>query len=428
MKRITGKESSLPEEMLRKKDFDAEIAALVHKQKGAEKEKTLLVIRSGYFDTTKSSLTDYEELELHSDIHFDQDFYEMDEEELHEYRNQLISEYRHIQNDMKVHKDDMEQRLNELIKMEAFKEDYFRKPLEALLRLTGQPSDVIRQIRLTVQAYDELLEKISIDISVIEKEHDSITGQLLDYVKEIHENLGKIDANSTIRVVDEKQEEHILKMLKIDLPFWQEHEEIYKNRLYEFIDLLTKEGIALHKKNESIEAFLGVKVNTRNLYDTVVGTGNVQVKLYKIEQFRQYPISWSEVARNSGGEGFLSSFVVLSSLLYYMRRDEHDIFADHKEGKVLLMDNPFAATSSEHLLKPLMSLAYKNQTQIIALSGLGGDSIYGRFDNIYVLNIVSGGLNRNIQYLKSEHLRGNEPDTILSSHLEVTEPEQLSLF
>ena len=110
------------------------------------------------------------------------------------------------------------------------------------------------------------------------------------------------------------------------------------------------------------------------------------------------------MARNSGGEGFLSAFVILSSLLDYMRKDDSDIFMDMHEGKVLLMDNPFAQTNAEHLLKPLMNLAEKTNTQLICLTGLGGESIYNRFDNIYVLNLIEAHLRNGIQYLQKRIL------------------------
>ena len=123
--------------------------------------------------------------------------------------------------------------------------------------------------------------------------------------------------------------------------------------------------------------------------------------------------TWREVASNSGGEGFLSAFVILASLLHYMRRDEADIFAERNEGKVLLMDNPFAQTNASHLLKPLMEVAKQNNTQLVCLTGLGGESIYNRFDNIYVLNLVESRLSR-LRYLKSRQLAGKTPDTALS--------------
>ena len=166
-------------------------------------------------------------------------------------------------------------------------------------------------------------------------------------------------------------------------------------------------------------------MTTRNLYDTVVGIGNVQIRLYKIEEQREYSITWAEVARNSGGEGFLSAFVVLSSLLYFMRRDDSDIFADRNEGKVLLMDNPFAQTNAAHLLKPLMDMAKKTNTQLICFTGLGGESIYSRFDNIYVLNLIAASLRQGMQYLKAEHMRGSEPETIVATQIEVVEQQEL---
>ena len=121
----------------------------------------------------------------------------------------------------------------------------------------------------------------------------------------------------------------------------------------------------------------------------------------------------------------MSAFIILSSLLYYMRRDDSDLFADHNEGKVLVMDNPFAQTNAAHLLKPLMDMAKKTNTQLICLSGLGGDSIYNRFDNIYVLNLIAASMQKGTQYLKAEHLRGEEPETVLVSQIEVTGQQEL---
>ena len=155
----------------------------------------------------------------------------------------------------------------------------------------------------------------------------------------------------------------------------------------------------------------------------MIGISNVQIRLYKIEEYREYPITWAEVARNSGGEGFLSAFVILSSLLYYMRKDDTDVFAERNEGKVLLMDNPFAQTNASHLLKPLMDMAEKTNTQLICLTGLGGESIYNRFDNIYVLNLLAAGLKNGMQYLKADHLRGDEPQIVSASRIEVTQQE-----
>ena len=110
-----------------------------------------------------------------------------------------------------------------------------------------------------------------------------------------------------------------------------------------------------------------------------------------------------------------------------MRQDDNDIFADRKEGNVLIMDNPFAKTYSSHILKPLMDLAEKNNTQLLCLSGLGSESIYECFDNIYTLNHVPSNLG-STQYLKASHKKGSDPYEISLSRIEIKETfEQMSL-
>ena len=286
--------------------------------------------------------------------------------------------------------------------------------------LTDDAAQVLRQLDTTIQSYDSLMEKLEVDISVVEKEKDRIVELMEEYVREVHQNLGMIDRNSTITI-----RERPIKMLKIQLPEWEENENLYHIRLQDMIDEVTLKGVELFEKNENAQEYFGTRITTRNLYDTVIGIGNVQIRLYKIEEQREYPITWAEVAKNSGGEGFLSAFVILSSLLYYIRKDDTDIFADRNEGKVLVMDNPFAQTNASHLLKPLMDMAKKTNTQLICLSGLGGELIYNRFDNIYVLNLIAASLRNGMQYLKADHVRGNEPETMVVSQIEVMEQQEL---
>ena len=92
---------------------------------------------------------------------------------------------------------------------------------------------------------------------------------------------------------------------------------------------------------------------------------------------------------------------------------------------MLLMDNPFAQTNAAHLLRPLMDMAKKTNTQLICLSGLGGESIYNRFDNIYVLNLIAANLSSGTQYVKAEHLRGDAAETVLVSQIEVVGQQEL---
>lgn len=423
MKRIQsecGQENPLPRNEIQNQDFDARKNQLIYQEKEMLKESDKLKNRLHSYDENLTALSEYNEFSLKEEVEWDEDFAGMSSRELRNFKGILIRDYNQLVRDRQSAKERLTQVLNQIVRREAFQEEYYKKPLECMLELTDDASQVLRQLDITIQSYDNLMEKLEVDISRVEKEKDKIVELMEEYVREVHQNLGKIDHNSTITI-----RERPVKMLKIQLPEWEENENLYHIRLQDMIDEVTLKGIGIFERNENAQEYFGTRITTRNLYDTVIGIGNVQIRLYKIEEQREYPITWAEVAKNSGGEGFLSAFVILSSLLYYMRKDDTDIFADRNEGKVLLMDNPFAQTNAAHLLKPLMDMAKKTNTQLICLTGLGGESIYNRFNNIYVLNLIAASLRNGMQYLKADHLRGNEPETMIVSRIQVIEQQEL---
>ena len=367
-----------------------------------------------------TTLAEYEDFVCRHEPQWETDVTQLGTKELRDFQGRLLRDYRNLKEERGRKKSKLSAYLYKMIQKEIYQEDYYRKPLESMISLTDSASLILAQLGTTLQSYDSQMEKLAVDISLVEKEKNRIAELLSEYCQDVHRNLGQIDSNSTITI-----RQKAVKMLKLQLPDWTEQEGMYQLKLSDFLDELTAKGVEILEKNENPQEYFGTRITTRNLYDSIVGIGNVQIKLYKVEAQREYPITWAQAAKNSGGEGFLTAFVILSSLLYYMRRDETDIFADRNEGKVLVMDNPFAQTNAAHLLKPLMDMADKMNTQLICFSGLGGDSIYGRFDNIYVLNLVASNLRGGMQYLRGEHLRGAEEETIVSSQIEVIGQQRL---
>ncbi|BCN31344.1 coiled-coil domain-containing protein [Anaeromicropila herbilytica] len=348
----------------------------------------------------------------------------MDKETLNSYLLTLRREYRSLENSKREHAELLNKLLLQVLEKPVYEDEFFKKPLLTLHALSKEPDEFILQLTMTLEAYHQLLEKLEVDIEIIEKEKEKIQEMLLGYIEDVHNNLGKIDKNSTIKVRDRS-----IKMLRIILPDWKEQVTNYHIRLRDYLEDIIHSAMLRIENNENIEEMIGNQVTTKKLYDTIVGIGNIEIKLYKIEEQREYPITWAEVAKNSGGEGFLSAFIVLSSLLSFMRKEDTDIFSERVQGKVLVMDNPFAQTNAAHLLKPLMDTAKKHNTQLICLSGLGGDSIYNRFDNIYVLNLISSGLRKGMEYLKTEHIKGEEEvQTLTSSYIRTEDMEQMELL
>lgn len=415
-----GTEEPLAKDLITTEDFEAQRNQYRYELEEKQKHMDALEKRIVIYEATLTTLAEFTRFTCTKDIAWEENFDGMSRRELDFFRGELVNTYRESRERRREAHEKLSNELNRVVRMECFAEDFYRKPLESLIELSGNAKQVLLQLETTVQSYHSLMEKLEVDISMIRKEKEKIVELLYDYLHEVHTNLGQIDQNSTITI-----REKPVKMLKILLPSWDEGQALYQVRLQDFMDEMTRKGIEIFERNENAAEFFGTRVTTKNLYDTVVGISNVQIRLYKVEEQREYAITWAEVAKNSGGEGFLSAFVVLSSLLYYMRRDESDIFADKNEGKVLVMDNPFAQTNAAHLLKPLMDMAKKANTQLICLSGLGGESIYHRFDNIYVLNLIAASLRGGMQYLRADHARGAEVETMIVSQIEVVEQQEL---
>lgn len=413
-----GKGNPLEEEKISQKDLES--AKNQTKYQLSELERKIAFSEKAIqkYRENLTALSEYNNFSADEEIHFEQDFKKMSEKELRDFKGMMIRDYNDIIRCVQKCRETLAQTLNKIARQEAFQDASYKTPLENMLKVCDNAAKVLRQLNITLESYDSLMKQLEVDISLVETEKKNVTELLEDYVQNIHKNLEKIGRNSTIKI-----REKSIKMLKVILPVWEDNEKLYSLRLSDLVDEITEEGIRLFENNENAQEYIGRKVTSKNLYDTVVGTGNVQIQLYKIEEQREQQISWNQVAKNSGGEGFLSAFVILSSLLDYMRKDDSDIFMDKNEGKVLLMDNPFAQTNAEHLLKPLMNLADKTNTQLICLTGLGGESIYNRFDNIYVLNLIEAHLRNGIQYLRPEHKKGEEVkvETILPTHIEVEE-------
>ena len=423
MQRDCGTQIPMQREDVPVIDYTGQKNILLHQKSEHEKTVVQLSGRLQIFGENLTALSEYQDDFAAVTVRLKGDFEHFTEYDFRSFTGNLQKEYRAAVTKAQEQQHLLEKTLHQTMRIDDFQDDYYRRPLETILSLSSDAGQVLKQLDVILQSYRDLMAKLMVDIAIVEQERDHVAAALKEYTSDVHVQMGKIDRNSSVLVRGKP-----LKMLKITLPSWEENDNIYQKRIEDLVDELTQKGIVLIEKGDSIHDFVGKRLTTRELYDAVVGIGNVRIRLYKIEAQRELQISWSEVARNSGGEGFLSAFIILSSLLYYMRRDETDIFADRNEGKVLLMDNPFAQTNASHLLKPMMEVAKKNNTQLICLTGLGGESIYNRFDNIYVLNLVESVMN-NAQYLRGKHISGNEPEVISAARIEVSnDPEQMELL
>ncbi len=418
-----NKESPKPREEILDRDFNKRTFDKSRELEEVKKENLLLVKTLEKLESNLSNLEEFKDFVITQELIIDVEI-----QGLTKYTGEIRRDYRNSLEKEAKKSLALSNEINRVSRKPLFlNDDFFKKSLETIERSIDKPDIVIENLNITLDAHQALMEKLQADIDLIIREKDNVAQSIYEYVLEVHANIGKIDNNSSIKIRDK-----YVKMLSIKLPEWEPNIELYRLRVNDFLETLTIKALVRLQSNENIEDLISKSINTRDLYNEVVSISNIEVKLYKIEEDRQILLGWNEIALNSGGEGFLSAFVILSSLLSYMRRDETDIFASNEDGKVIIMDNPFAQTNAEHLLKPLMDIAKKSNTQLICLSGLGGESVLNRFDNIYVLDLVPSKLKSGLKYLKSEHIKGEEYiETIVASRFKLEEEvaiDQMELF
>lgn len=406
----TGYKELLLKETIVDTEFDKRINLRKHDIGIIRKEIGNLEARKNELSGKLSGVSEYADVKIYvtqdkmSEIFNDiPDLMTIEKTELDRYQADMRRKLSSIKEQLSKEQNDISEMIRNIAGKNEYQDAYFKKTFESLLVQVGNPQNLSKQYAINRATYESQLEKLIIDLANIDSEQKNVEEMFLEYIKNVNANIAMIDKNSTINVRGRN-----IKMLRIQVPDWESEKEHYKIQLHEFFERVVRHGIETIENNKNLAEYIGSIISTKNLYDDVIGIGNIKIKLYKIEAEKEVPISWAEVSSNSGGEGFLSAFVILTCLLSYMRRDENDLFSAAEEGKVLIMDNPFAQTYSAHLLKPLMEMAKKTNTQLICLSGLGGDSIYNRFDNIYVLKLVDSNIRKGVQRVEGEHIKGEE--------------------
>ena len=423
----TGYKELLPKETIVDTEFDKKINLRKHDIGIIRKEIGNLEARKNELSGKLSGVSEYADVKIYvtqdkmSEIFNDiPDLMTIEKTELDRYQADMRRKLSSIKEQLSKEQNDISEMIRNIASKNEYQDAYFKKTFESLLVQVGNPQNLSKQYAINRATYESQLEKLIIDLANIDSEQKNVEEMFLEYIKNVNANIAMIDKNSTINVRGRN-----IKMLRIQVPDWESEKEHYKIQLHEFFERVVRHGIETIENNKNLAEYIGSIISTKNLYDDVIGIGNIKIKLYKIEAEKEVPISWAEVSSNSGGEGFLSAFVILTCLLSYMRRDENDLFSAAEEGKVLIMDNPFAQTYSAHLLKPLMEMAKKTNTQLICLSGLGGDSIYNRFDNIYVLKLVDSNIRKGVKRVEGEHIKGEEVKKMVLSDFKT---EQMDLF
>ena len=423
MKRICGTEIPLPEDDVPHIDYAAKKIAIEAEKKVHSENAKKAERRYGDITSTLNLIAEYEGLEASETVTFEEDFTLFKAKDFHTYTSNMANQYRALEKDARDKKESLEGLLRKALNDTYLQGDYFRKPIETLLSITNDAAGLLQQTDILVRSYNGTLEKLKVDIEFMGRTQQHITDTFEEYLERVYDHMNRIDKNASILIGGKP-----VKMLKITIPSWDEMCSIYRINLEQYVETLTSYGVSCLKKGAELTEMLEKEVNTKTLFDRAVGIEKVDITLYKVEKNGGKVLSWESALKNSGGEGTLSAFTLVSCLISYMRSRETDTFTEKNEGKVLLLDNPFASISSEHLLEPMLQLAEKNNIQLICLTALKDASIKNIFDNAYDIKKVLSAMGK-MSYMVAEHVKGKTVNDLDPYRIEVSNDyEQLSFF
>lgn len=269
---------------------------------------------------------------------------------------------------------------------------------------------------------EKLLDFYSGQLETISRTRNQVIDQCVSYGNGIYEEIKAIASKSRIRLSGKSR---AVQMLRIDVP--KELDNKVRERMGEYINRCLQIMVDLSRKEESgsekkVREKLFALTSGRELLNQVIGTNKIPVLVYKIDLNEKNSglKRWEDaMAQNSGGEKFVVFFTLASTLISYIREvtRKNQGGDPMEESKVLIMDNPFARTSSEHLLKAVMDIARTFHIQLICLSDLNQSSITNRFSLFYQLSIRKR-MYSDKEVLKSGPVQINDPGIVSNERLE----------
>lgn len=256
---------------------------------------------------------------------------------------------------------------------------------------------LIEHIQGDIQNTGRAIAKIKTDLKEFENDHKDLIRQCVLQGSRIYDGLLQMASSSRVTVYDGKDKKQ---MIRFDIP--AEVDPVVANAaITDEIDKGTKEIVA--KMADETATEVDIKkvaekiIGSKNLLRKYIGKETIRVDAYKIDQTPQNAgyRSWEQTqVYNSGAEKFVVYFAVILSLMNYTRGDLGGI-RDKDLRSVLILDNPFGATSSKHILDPMFAIAKHFRVQMICLSDINKSDVINCFDIVIkaIVKRISMGSN-----------------------------------
>ena len=318
-------------------------------------------------------------------------------------KNNLISKHKEMNKKL-------DSTLNEIKSFLSEEKDSFQNTSSAVLDAVNSMIDLINSetrgdkyftfteyIKNFINNSQLELSRIDTDLKDFENSKSDLVHQCTLQGDRIYRGLKNMASSSKVEVFKNKEKKQ---MICFDIP-----KEIDTNVAQVYIEKEIDKGI--DEVVEAMKSFSDCELEKKKIAERIVGSKNllrkyinkdsIEVKAYKIDQNPENSgyRKWRDTQiNNSGAEKFVVYFAVILSLINYTRGS----FGENQgQGlkSALILDNPFGATSSKHILEPMFKIAKHFKVQMICLSDINKADIINCFEIVIKVIIKKRPLSNN---------------------------------
>lgn len=214
------------------------------------------------------------------------------------------------------------------------------------------------------------------DIQVIK---DNFENQCIQSCVNIKTELDRLSRLSRITMEDES-----ISVIRLKIPYISE--ELFKDRMSEYIDRIARGADTLEKTEEKLK-YIRSNLCWKKMFSVIVTDMNgIKLSLYKREriagQSRYLP--YEEAVGSTGqSQGIYIQFLI--AIINYISSINSKKADASRLRKVIFIDNPFGAAKDIYIWEPIFKLLKTNNVQLIVPARGATPAITGRFDVNYVL-------------------------------------------
>ena len=268
---------------------------------------------------------------------------------------------------------------------------------------------IIELINERIRHIDEAIEKL-------EKYQENFITKCFEKAETIVRDLEKLPGLSKIKFGGKD-----INIIKLELFEYEKDEKI--RRMKEYIYKIVQD--MEEKPEEMTKEVLNEKLSSKMLVGQIINIDKAYVKLYKIEDVQEHSTykRWEEDLGSDGQVNaiyFMFAVCIISYISMLTRKD-----GSSKCKKVIIVDNPFGATSAVFLWKVMFEILKENNVQLIAPGHNISKEIISMFEVNYVLKHEFKDGNKKTVVVEQEF---RTEDSLKNMNFDTIEGNQQKLF